>query len=74
MLLQIVKGSYIILIFSIFLHFRDLVLMTTNASAQPDFKENIVNDKLKLVQTTLAKTVQLAPITPILWEEGLSAM
>ena len=41
---------------------------------QPDFKENIVRDKPKLVQTTLAKMVPLVPITPISWDVVLSAM
>ena len=72
-LLQIVKNYFIILTFFDFLHFRDLVLMTTNAFVQPDFRENIVNDKPKHVQITLAKMVQLVLTTPTSWEEALSA-
>ena len=48
--------------------------MTTSVSVQPDFKENIVKDKPKLVLTTLAKMVPLVPITPTSWDEVLSAM
>ena len=43
--------------------------MTTNAFVQPDFKENIVKDKPKLVLTTLAKMVPLVQITPTSWVE-----
>ena len=48
--------------------------MTTNAFVQPDFKENIVKDKPKLVLTIHAKMVPLVPITPISWGVVLSAM
>ena len=48
--------------------------MTINAFVQPDFKENTVRDKPKLVPIIHAKMVPLALITPTSWAEVSSAM
>lgn len=50
-------------------HARDLELTIINVFVQPDFKGNIVKNKHKHVQITLAKMVQPVLTTPTSWEE-----